>query len=170
MAEIRRYVPDASIDSLTSMIRAAYADLGAKGLKFWATHQSASDTIERIERGVCWVAWDDGKPVGTLTYYPADATGGCDWYDRPEVAAFGQFAVARELRGTGLGDRLLQLAVDQACGDGARELALDTAEPAEWLIDYYAKRGFRFIQFVRWDGVNYRSVIMSRSLKPDAPD
>jgi len=164
--EIRRYKPDGSIEALTDMIRRAYADLAAKGLRFWATHQSAADTAERIERGICWVAWADGEPAGTLTYYPAASLGGCEWYDRPEVAAFGQFAIDQPFRGTGLGDRLLNHALVQAEADGASELALDTAEPAVWLIDYYAKRGFRFVQFVRWEGVNYRSVIMSRGLMP----
>ncbi|MBV6459650.1 MAG: hypothetical protein HONBIEJF_02801 [Fimbriimonadaceae bacterium] len=167
---IRPYRPDSSIDTLTEMIRQAYGDLADRGLRFWATHQSSQDTIERIDRGICWVAWSEDHPVGTLTYYPAASTSGCDWYDRADVSAFGQFAVAHEHRGTGLGDRLIQLAINQANADGAGELALDTAEPAEWLINYYAQRGFRFIQFVRWEAVNYRSVVMSRSLKPDGSD
>jgi len=47
---------------------------------------------------------------------------------------------------------------------GAKELALDTSERAENLIEYYERKGFRFVEFVQWDRVNYRSVIMSKLL------
>ena len=42
---------------------------------------------------------------------------------------------------------------------GVVELALDTSKHAEALIAMYAKRGYRFIEYSRWDSVNYRSVI-----------
>ena len=49
---------------------------------------------------------------------------------------------------------------------GFKEIALDTCEDAESLISYYEKRGYRFVEHVQWDPkiVNYRSVVMSKSL------
>lgn len=47
---------------------------------------------------------------------------------------------------------------------GVKELALDTCEDAAHLIKYYESRGYRFIEHVKWDLVNYRSVVMSKSL------
>jgi len=29
----------------------------------------------------------------------------------------------------------------------------------------YEKRGYRFIEYARWDSVNYRSVILSKTLR-----
>ncbi|MBW1796697.1 MAG: GNAT family N-acetyltransferase, partial [Deltaproteobacteria bacterium] len=46
--------------------------------------------------------------------------------------------------------------------DGASELALDTAEQATHLINWYERLGYRFIEYVDWDVTNYRSVIMSK--------
>lgn len=47
---------------------------------------------------------------------------------------------------------------------GATEIALDTAEPATHLRDWYASRGYRPIEFAQWAHTNYRSIIMSKSL------
>jgi len=53
----------------------------------------------------------------------------------------------------------------EASKNGVEELALDTAEPAIHLIEFYKKRGYRFIEYTQWDEVNYRSVIMSKNFK-----
>lgn len=47
---------------------------------------------------------------------------------------------------------------------GARELACDTAEGAVHLIAMYRKRGFRQVGTADWEGTNYMSVVLSKSL------
>jgi len=47
---------------------------------------------------------------------------------------------------------------------GASEIALDTAEPATHLQDWYISRGYRPIEFAQWAHTNYRSIIMSKPL------
>jgi len=44
------------------------------------------------------------------------------------------------------------------------ELALNTSELATGLISMYMKKGYRFIEYVQWDDVNYQSVILSKAL------
>jgi ribosomal protein S18 acetylase RimI-like enzyme len=44
------------------------------------------------------------------------------------------------------------------------EIALDTAETAYHLIDFYKKRGYRYIETIKWDATNYKSVVLSKSL------
>jgi hypothetical protein len=51
-----------------------------------------------------------------------------------------------------------------ARADGAREIALDTAEPAVHLVEWYARCGYRFIEYAQWRGKRYRSVVMSKAL------
>jgi hypothetical protein len=51
-----------------------------------------------------------------------------------------------------------------AISDGKTELALDTSEGAAHLLDYYAKKGYREVERVRWDVVNYGSVVMSKGI------
>jgi len=45
-----------------------------------------------------------------------------------------------------------------------RELALDTAETAHHLIEFYKKRNYRYIETIQWNVTNYKSVVLSKSL------
>jgi GNAT superfamily N-acetyltransferase len=102
--------------------------------------------------------------VATICYYSPQRTRGYPWYDREDVASFGQLAVEPTMRTSGIGSRLMELVEQMALRDGAAEIALDTAESAEDLIRFYGKRGYRFIDHVQWKMTNYRSVIMSKRL------
>lgn len=87
------------------------------------------------------------------------------FYDRDDVASFGQFAVRPSHQGRGIGSALLDLVEARAREKGVAELALDTSEGATQLIDMCRARGFRFIEYVQWRDTNYRSVIMSKALQ-----
>jgi ribosomal protein S18 acetylase RimI-like enzyme len=105
--------------------------------------------------------------VGTAVFKLADQTSGSPWLDRPEVASLGQFAVAPELQALGLGARLMDLVEVRAAATGAKEIALDTAEPATHLVAWYDRRGYRLIEHAQWSHTNYRSVIMSKRVGGD---
>jgi GNAT superfamily N-acetyltransferase len=160
----RRLRGDDSIPHLTSLLHRAYAPLAAQGLRFVATHQDDEETRRRCASGECWVAEKDGAVVATVTWYRPWDDGKCPWYARPEVAHFGQFAVEPTLQGTGVGRALLELAAQRAAAAGYAELSCDTAAPATRLIEMYARWGFRRVGDVRWDAVNYPSVLLSRTL------
>jgi GNAT superfamily N-acetyltransferase len=80
------------------------------------------------------------------------------------VAHLGQFGVEPSLQRGGIGARLMAAVEEMARADGAREIALDTAEPAMHLIDWYARCGYRFIEYAQWKGNPYRSLVMSKAL------
>ena len=153
-----------SIYELTALLHRAYKRLADMNLRFVATYQDEATTRDRIEGAECYVAQIDGRIVGTIAFRDAEKTEGCPWYDRPEVASFGQFAVEPDLQGRGIGTALLRFIEQRAIESGAAELALDTAEPASHLIDYYSKVGYRIVDRVQWDVTNYVSVIMSKKL------
>ena len=153
-----------SIADLTRLLHRAYAGLAQRGLHFVASHQDEQTTRRRIERGECHLAFHHGALIGTITLYAPGHKDGSPWLDRPDVAILRQFAVEPAHQRRGVGSRLLELVERRAREMGAVELALDTAEPATDLIRYYEKRGFRFIEHVRWTQVNYRSVVMSKRL------
>jgi len=46
-------------------------------------------------------------------------------------------------------------------------VAVDTAEGAAHLITFYRARGYRQVAYAQWDHTNYRSVILSKRLKPE---
>ena len=163
---IRRLCENDSMAELTALLHRAYAPLAQMGLRFVATHQNEQVTAERCASGETYVGEVDGRVVATLTLREPGKSTGCEWYSRPDVAVFGQFAVEPCLQGRGVGGRMLELAERRAFELGARELALDTSEDAIHLIEYYARRGYRHVGFAQWPVVNYRSVIMSKGLKP----
>lgn len=164
---IRPLSPGDSIPDLTALLHRAYARLADMGLRYMATHQPDDVTRERAAQGECFVAEMDGAIVGTIIFKTAAQTrgyGSCPWYDREEVASFGQFAVEPTLQANGLGRRLMSLVEDRALATGAREIALDTAEPATHLVSWYTRLGYRFIEHAQWSHTNYRSVILSKTL------
>jgi GNAT superfamily N-acetyltransferase len=162
---IRALGPDDDLAALTDLLHRAYAVLGAKGWNYTAVDQTPEVTRKRITGGVCLVAVDAaGRMVGTALFKAPGGELGSPWLRRPEVAHVGQFAVEPSLQQRGIGGRLMNAIEDMARAAGARELALDTAEPALHLIELYGRRGFRFIEYAQWRGKRYRSVIMSKTL------
>jgi predicted N-acetyltransferase YhbS len=150
------------ISALTSLLHRAYAQLGNAGLRYKAVDQSEDVTRKRMSVGECYLALQEDRIVGTLLFKPPQRTQGSPWLDQPDIASLGQLAVEPALQRRGLGSRLMDLAEQRALECGAREIALDTAEPAAHLRAWYSSRGYRFIEFAQWSHTNYRSVIMSK--------
>lgn len=163
---IRPLVAADSFAELTGLLHRSYAELARQGLLFWASHQSEENTRTRVAEGDCYLAVASGRILGTITLRKRERTKGCPWYDRPDVASFGQFAVDPAFQRKGIGTALLRKVEQHAVEVGAAELALDTAEGAGPLIRMYEKLGYRFIEHVDWrPKTNYRSVVLSKRLK-----
>jgi ribosomal protein S18 acetylase RimI-like enzyme len=162
---IRPLAPTDSLGDLTDLLHRAYKALADLGLRYLATHQEVQTTRERVESGVCLVAEIDGRIVGTITYYPPGRTNGSAWLNSPDVGEIGQLAVDPGFQRRGIATRLVGAAERLGTEAGVSELALDTAEQADHLITWYERLGFRFIEHVDWDVTNYRSVVMSKTLR-----
>ena len=163
---IRELAPTDSIVDLTALLHAAYAQLGGMGFNYTAVDQTEDVTRQRVSRGLCLVATDNGALVGTIMFHAPGQSAGCSCYERLDVATIGQFGVLPGLQGAGTGTRLLREAETLAIASGATELALDTSEGADHLIGWYEREGFRFVEHAQWPGKTYRSVIMSKLLQP----
>ena len=134
-------------------------------MRFNASHQDAKQTRKRSLRGDCFVAELAGQLVGTITLRSPTQTAGCAWYDRADVASFGQFGVLPSLRGTGLGSALLRTVESAAADARYQNLALDTAESASDLIAWYGRRGYTKVGDADWrPSTNYRSLILNKQL------
>jgi len=162
---IRSLRDDDSIPAITRLLHDAYAPLAAMGLRYTATHQDDEVTLSRLQRGIAFIGELDGDIVATVTLYPtAGANSSCAWYREPGVFYFGQFAVRPDLQRHGLGRHMIAMLENETIARNGRELALDTAEPAHHLRQWYEKLGYRFIEYADWSSTNYRSVILSKSL------
>jgi GNAT superfamily N-acetyltransferase len=162
--QIRLWQEDDSVSELTELLHRAYKQLADMGLRFLATHQDDSITLDRITHGKCYLGLIDDAIISTVTLYPTNETHGTPWYDKEYVAHFGQFGVEPHLQRNGIGDMMMDHVESIAKEDGVNELALDTSEKAGHLIRYYTRRGYRFVEYTQWPEVNYRSVIMTKTL------
>ena len=162
---VYRYVqPEDDIHVITAMLHEAYAPLAARGMRFVATHQDATVTVKRIGRGDTIVAVESGAIVGIITLKDVSKTTGSPFYDRADVAGFGQFAVRPSHQHRGIGSTLLTLVEEVAREKGVVELGLDTAESAAELIALYQSKGYRFIEHLQWPETNYRSMLLAKRL------
>ncbi len=162
--EIREFKTTDNLDELTLLLNTSYKKLADQGFRYLASHQDSKITLERIQKGTCFIALLENKMIGTITYYSPEQAAGCELYNQPFVASFGQFAVHPDLQRSGLGGKLIDMVESHAKEDGAKEIAVDTAEGAAELIDYYSKRDYKFAGHTQWEETNYRSVLLSKKL------
>jgi GNAT superfamily N-acetyltransferase len=138
--------------------------LGDIGLNYTAVDQSSDVTANRIRRGTCYVATVGSNFIGTIVVQPTNTESECFYFTQPGVACANQFAVAPEYQRNGFGSGLLLCAEIWARENGFSHLAVDTAEPATHLIEFYNRRGYHHVDWVQWTGKNYRSVVLSKAL------
>ena len=163
--EIGTIAPTDSLQELTRLLHAAYAELGAMGLNYTAVDQPVEVTEKRVRAGVCFVAVAAGSIVGTIAVEPPVDDPACPYFAQPSVASAHQLAVAPAYQRKGIGSRLLKRAESWALANGYSELVLDTAEPARHLVALYGRLGYGHVGFVQWEAKAYRSVLMAKRLK-----
>lgn len=166
MIEIRQMQADDSFEELTHLLHTAYAELADMGLNFTACDQCVGTTRHRAAKGVCFLAFEKNTMIGTANLVTVFDDHDPREYREAGVAVLGQLGVAPSNRGQGVGHRLIQACCDTALSQGFRRLLLDTAEPAEHLVRYYTKHGFRVVGSHQWLDKSYRSVIMAKALVP----
>jgi GNAT superfamily N-acetyltransferase len=165
MPNVRPLSPIDSLVELTDLLHRAYARLGSMGLNFTAVDQTPDVTAKRIARGQCFVAESEGTIVGTIVVHPTYTENECEYFSRTGVAAVHQFGVEPATQGRGVGRALLQACESWARQRGYAEVAMDTAQPATHLINFYERLGYKHVGHVQWSGKVYRSVVLSKPLQ-----
>jgi len=161
--ELRRFDPSRdSYVALTALLHRAFTRLGAMGLNCTCVDQTVETTRSRATRGDCYVAVCEGRMGGTMTLYAPDHESPCDLYRRDDIASLRQLGVEPVWQARGIGTLLIAFADHWAATRGYAELALDTPQPAAHLIAFYRGQGFRIVDFVRFDGKQYDSAILSK--------
>jgi len=160
-----------SIPEITGLLHRAYAGQVKMGLQPLAGRQDDETTRRRCYAGECYLAVERDaahhigeRIVGIILFHEEEADQGPPWFQNSFVDSFSQFAVDPDIQGRGMGRLLLEKAEQRASECGARELGLSMAEPDSALMEFYLKRGYRFIEFWQWPYTNYRSAILSKTL------
>lgn len=166
---VRRY--DAATEGagpITALLHRAYRKQVELGLAPLAGRQDDELTLRRCTSSECYAAFlqVQGAPalVGVILLNEKEPAAFPEWFLRPEVAHFSQFAVDPEHQGHGIGLALLARVESRSLELGFSELSLSMAEPDEALRRFYEHRGYRFVQHWQWPYTNYRSLILSKSL------
>lgn len=159
----REIEADDDLAALTALLHAAYAPHAAKGLRYWASHQSVEDTAARLTRGHGLVGTIDGQIIATITLRRPSPNAQVELFRDPDTWSFCQFAVHPAHKGQGYGKELHDFALAFAAARGCRRMALDTAQPAQSLIDMYSSWGYTPVGTCDWrPRTNYTSVLMQK--------
>lgn len=170
---VRLLQPSDSISELTGLLHRAYRKQVDMGLRPLAGRQDDETTARRCTSGEAYVAAVDREPrfpgnpdrlVGVILFHEVEDAQGPPWFRRKEVDWFSQFGVDPDMQGHGIGRLLLERVERRALECGSTELACSMAEPDADLLNFYLRRGFRFIEHWQWPYTNYRSVILSKTL------
>ena len=164
MFAIRPWQDGERIPEITALLHRAFAEHVASGIAFGQASQSEDATAARLRHGTSFVALEDETLVGTVSVHPPLTAPRCAWYRRPDVALFSQLAVDPAFQRRGIGAALVEAAERHARTLGATELACDTAIDATGLVAFYHRLGFRDIDVVQWEGDDYRSIVLSKTL------
>ncbi|MBI5279647.1 MAG: GNAT family N-acetyltransferase [Burkholderiales bacterium] len=155
------------LQSLTALIRSAYAPHAQRGLRYWGTHQTVEDTARRLAGGIGLVAELQGDIVATITLRCPEPESPVPLLREQHTWSFGQFSVAPRLKGQGIGKAIHDHALEVAYDHGCRTMALHTAQPATGLIAMYERWGYAHAGTCDWrPHTNYLSVLMSKALEP----
>lgn len=162
--EIRYWHKSDDVSRITEILHRSYAQLAELGFQYYATWQGDDVTRSRLESGFSYLAIKDNLIVGTITLRVPPNVSGCSWYDRGDVASFGQFGVDPNYQKKGIGSLLLETVESKARKEGVPNIALDTAEGAHHLIDLYESKGYKYSGYADWEVTNYRSVILNKTI------
>lgn len=145
---VRAGRPD-ELDVVEALLREASAWLASRGIDQWQYPPHRDRITEALEQGVCFLAFEDGKPIATIQ---VDDFADPEFWtpeDRPASALYvHRMAVARAISGTGVGSLLLDWASERAAIKGKQWLRLDAWKDNKGLQQFYKDAGFTLVRIV----------------------
>ena len=110
------------------------------------------DTLTRAAGAEIWVAADDDRVLGSVTFCPVGSTWReIAWDDEGE---FRMLAVARDARGRGVGEALVRACLTAAREAGLAGVAISTMDKMTDAHRLYERLGFTRVPEADWSPVN----------------
>ncbi|MER7839185.1 GNAT family N-acetyltransferase [Streptomyces sp. NPDC096040] len=143
---IRAGRPD-ELGAVEALLSEASAWLASRGIDQWQYPPHRDRITAALERGVCFLAFKDGKPIATVQL--DDFADPEFWTpdDEPDTALYvHRMAVRRETAGIGVGVMLLDWASERAATQGKQWLRLDAWKDNQSLHRFYRGAGFTLVR------------------------
>ncbi|WP_409236723.1 GNAT family N-acetyltransferase [Streptomyces sp. PA5.6] len=145
---IRAGRPD-ELGIVEALLREASAWLASRGIDQWQYPPHRDRITEALKRGVCYLAFEGGKPVATIQLDDFADPEFWTLDDQPDTALYvHRMAVTRETAGIGVGGMLLDWASERAGAQGKRWLRLDAWKDNPGLHRFYKGEGFALLRIV----------------------
>lgn len=154
-----RQANDSDVTQIRTLVNEAYKELGDMGLNYTATYQDDAETRERMAQGRTFVLVSGKEIVGTILFYEKN------YFTEKKSAYLGQFAISPDLKRQGLGSIIMDFCEQLANDEKYEAIQLDTAKPAEHLVEWYKKRGYKIVGEMHWEGKTYDSYIFEKTLR-----
>ena len=151
-----RLATSADISALRILLNVAYKELSDMGLNYTASYQDDHTTAQRVKNGRAFVLLDDQQIIGTILFGTKNLKTGRN------TAYISQFAIDPLYKKMGLGSQLMDYCENLAEAEGFDGVQLDTAIPADYLVQWYKRRGYNIVDTVHWDGKNYDSYVLEK--------
>jgi ribosomal protein S18 acetylase RimI-like enzyme len=117
----------------------AYRSLGDEGDEFY--ERELRDVSGRIRTGDVIVAEIDGRVVGCVTLSIGETS--LSEVDDLDAATIRMLGVSSDVRGRGIGERLVRHCIEQARISGSKRVRLDTRTSMQSAQRLYERLGFR---------------------------
>jgi ribosomal protein S18 acetylase RimI-like enzyme len=156
--QIFRRARESDVPNIRLLVNSSYKELADMGLNYTATYQDEQITLERISKGRAFLLEKEGTLLGTVLLKREN------WFTGKNSAYVSQLAVAPTMKRQRLGSLLMDLCEDLAIKEGFESIQLDTAKPAQHLVSWYKKRGYKIVGETHWEGKTYESWIFEKSL------
>jgi ribosomal protein S18 acetylase RimI-like enzyme len=161
----------ADYDAVMAILREAADWLSARGIQQWYVwHMEVGERIlrERLEHQEVYLFRRANSIVGTLTILWSDQE---VWGERGIDGLAGYvhgMAITRSVSGIGMGERMLEWAMESIATHGRRFVRLDAMASNAVLCRYYEERGFQALETTLLAG-DFTTRLFERRLRSSTP-
>ncbi|MBS7210344.1 MAG: GNAT family N-acetyltransferase [Lachnospiraceae bacterium] len=145
-----------TLDRIQMLLSKSHSENISKGLVYATATQTPERLKQKIGDGICFVAVENGKLVGTATVCQKKID---YWYYTGTVALIKLVAVDPDNKHSGIGTQLIETCINYAKENGIKVVVTDSAEENA-VFGKLAKRcGFKVIDYCKYKANNFVSTV-----------